>query len=187
MRWRNQQKQRNQRVIDPLDFSWTLFVEWLLRDMYMWLVLSAIACNRTRVSIVIVGLLFSDTVCPVPDVGRNCWVRNDWDTVNIPYPCVCNYTPPSVVSAFWPFLEHRIELVAMGFPCIVFTPPLYDDVIKWRHFLRYWPFVQGIHRTPVNSLYKGQWSRVLMFSLICACIKMNKQSWGWWFETPSRS
>ena len=21
----------------------------------------------------------------------------------------------------------------------------YDDVIKWKHFLRYWPFVRGIH------------------------------------------
>ena len=24
-------------------------------------------------------------------------------------------------------------------------------------FLRYWPFVRGIHRSPVNSPYKGQW------------------------------
>ena len=22
----------------------------------------------------------------------------------------------------------------------------YDDVIKWKHFPRYWPFVRGIHR-----------------------------------------
>ena len=28
----------------------------------------------------------------------------------------------------------------------------YDDVIKWKHFTRYWPFVRGIHRSPVNSL-----------------------------------
>ena len=26
-----------------------------------------------------------------------------------------------------------------------------DDVIKWKHFPRYWPFVRGIHRSPVNS------------------------------------
>ena len=31
-----------------------------------------------------------------------------------------------------------------------------DDVIKWKHFPRYWPFVQGIHRAPVNSPHKGQ-------------------------------
>ena len=45
-----------------------------------------------------------------------------------------------------------------------------DGVIKWKHFLRYWPFVWGIHRWPVNSLHKGQWRRTLMFSLICAWI-----------------
>ena len=44
----------------------------------------------------------------------------------------------------------------------------HDDVIKWKHFPRYWPFVQGIHRPPVNSLHKGQWRGALMFSLICA-------------------
>ena len=33
-------------------------------------------------------------------------------------------------------------------------PP--DDVIKWKHFPRYWPFVRGIHRWPKNSPHKGQ-------------------------------
>ena len=32
----------------------------------------------------------------------------------------------------------------------------HDDVIKWKHFPRYWPFVRGIHRSPVNSPHKGQ-------------------------------
>ena len=35
----------------------------------------------------------------------------------------------------------------------------HDDVIKWKHFPRYWPFP-----------HKGQWCGVLMFSLICAWI-----------------
>ena len=47
----------------------------------------------------------------------------------------------------------------------------HDDVIKCKHFLCYWPFVRGIHRSPVNSAHKGQWRGVLMFSLICAWIK----------------
>ena len=42
----------------------------------------------------------------------------------------------------------------------------------WRHqmktFQRYWPFVRGSHRSPVDSRHKGQWSGALMFSLICA-------------------
>ena len=44
------------------------------------------------------------------------------------------------------------------------------DVIKWKHLLRYWPFVRGIHRSPVNSPHKGQWRGALMLSLICAWI-----------------
>ena len=32
----------------------------------------------------------------------------------------------------------------------------HDDVMKWKHFPRYWPFVRGIHRSPVNSPHKGQ-------------------------------
>ena len=45
-----------------------------------------------------------------------------------------------------------------------------DDVIKWKQFPRYWPFVRRTHRSPVDSLHKGQWRGALMFSLICACI-----------------
>ena len=48
---------------------------------------------------------------------------------------------------------------------------LHDNVIKWKHFLRNWPFVRGIHRSPVNSPHKGQWRGALMFSLICVGIK----------------
>ena len=56
------------------------------------------------------------------------------------------------------FLEHRC------------AQSLHDDVIKWKHFPRNWPFVRGIHRSPVNSQHKGQWRRALMFSLICGWI-----------------
>ena len=47
----------------------------------------------------------------------------------------------------------------------------HDDVIKWKHFPRYWPFVRGIQRSPVNSPHKDQWRGTLMFPLICAWIK----------------
>ena len=46
----------------------------------------------------------------------------------------------------------------------------HDDVIKWKHHPRNWPFVRGIHRSPVNSPHKGQWREALMFSLICVWI-----------------
>ena len=46
----------------------------------------------------------------------------------------------------------------------------HDDVIKGKHFPRYWPFVRGIHRSAVNSPHKGQWRGSLMFSVICVWI-----------------
>ena len=55
-------------------------------------------------------------------------------------------------------------------PCHPLSHILHDDVIKWKFFSRYWPFVQGIHRSSVNSPHKGQWCGGLMFSLICAWI-----------------
>ena len=46
----------------------------------------------------------------------------------------------------------------------------HDEVMNWKHFPRYWPFVRGIHRWPVNSPHKGQWCTTLMYSFICAWI-----------------
>ena len=47
---------------------------------------------------------------------------------------------------------------------------MHDDVIKWKHLLSYWPFVWGIHQSPVNSPHKCQLCGALMFSLICTWI-----------------
>ena len=56
---------------------------------------------------------------------------------------------------------------------------LHDDVIKWKDFPRYWPFVRG------EFPHKGQWRGTLIFDL-CPNKLLSKQSRGWWFETPSR-
>ena len=62
------------------------------------------------------------------------------------------------------------------------------DVIKWKLFPRYWPFMRGIHRSPVNSQHKGQWRGALMFSFNYVWINgWVQQPWGWWSEMPSRS
>ena len=47
----------------------------------------------------------------------------------------------------------------------------HDDVIKWKHFPRFWPFVRGIHQSPVDSPNKGQWQKAFIFSLICTWTK----------------
>ena len=61
----------------------------------------------------------------------------------------------------------------------------HDDVIKWRYFPRNWPFVQGMHRSfpsqrPVTRIFD-------VFFDLCLNKRLSKQSWGWWFQTPSRS
>ena len=43
----------------------------------------------------------------------------------------------------------------------------HDDVMKWKYFPCYWPFVRRIHRSPVNSPHKCQWRGALKLSLIC--------------------
>ena len=75
----------------------------------------------------------------------------------------------SKAYSIWHQREHQ-RSVLLSF--VVWNPRvIHDDVIKWRHFPRYWPFVRGIHQSPVNSSHKGQCGGALMFSLICAWIK----------------
>ena len=59
----------------------------------------------------------------------------------------------------------------------------HGDIIKWKHFPRNWPFVWGIHWSPVNSLHKGQWRGALMFSLICTWIndRVNNRNFAAYF------
>ena len=60
----------------------------------------------------------------------------------------------------------------------------HDDVIKWKYFPGFWPFVRGIHWSPGNSPHKGQSRGALIFFLD---LRLSKHSRGWWFETPSHS
>ena len=55
----------------------------------------------------------------------------------------------------------------------------HDDVIKWKHFPRYWPFVRGIHRWPVTRSFD-------VFFDLHLNKRLSKQSRRWWFETPPR-
>ena len=68
-------------------------------------------------------------------------------------------------------LRPLVELIADWGWCVSRHDDFnHDDVIKWKHFPRYWPFVRRIHRSPVNSPHKGQWRGALMFSLTSARI-----------------
>ena len=75
------------------------------------------------------------------------------------------------LSQCWP---RSMSPIGVTRPCVLTHTFLanidHDDVIKWKHFPRYWPFVGGIHMSPVNSPHNGQWCAALMFSLIWAWI-----------------
>ena len=71
-------------------------------------------------------------------------------------------TGPAIYVILWPALCPDSKITERSYP----GTSLHDDVIKWKHFLRYWSFVRGIHRSPVKSPHKGQWRGALMFSLI---------------------
>ena len=74
-------------------------------------------------------------------------------------------SPEGRSNAIWRGMGYGSRLL-----CYLTVSTLHDDVIKWKHFPRYWPSVRRIHRSPVNSPHKGQWCGALMFSLICTGI-----------------
>ena len=77
--------------------------------------------------------------------------------VNCPYVCMHS------MGASWYELMTLINTMFAEIHLIAVL--MYDDIThatpmmtssKWKHFPRYWPYVRGIHRSPVNSLQKGQ-------------------------------
>ena len=90
------------------------------------------------------------------------WIYNDRSNWGVRIRCVQKIS----MDFIWPNNRDHSDSV------------YHDDVIKWKHFPRYWPFVRGIHRSVLRSfdaffdLRLNGW--------------LSKQSWGWWFGTPSR-
>ena len=62
-----------------------------------------------------------------------------------------------------------------------------DDVIKWKHFPRNWPFVRGIHRSRWIPTQRPVTRSFDVFFDLRLNKRLCKQPWGWWFETPSWS
>ena len=86
---------------------------------------------------------------------------------------------------------HNINLLELQQNKTFFVQPLSkpnDDVIKWKHFLLYWPFVRGINRSPVTGEFPAQRPMTRTFDAFFDLRlnkRLDKQSWSWWFETPS--
>ena len=91
----------------------------------------------------------------------------------------CNFESECVLQQDQEDDEDWVRMQANNLPGVrdhTLFSGMHDDVIKWKHFPRYWSFVRGIHRSPVDSPHKGQWRGALIFSLmwawtvLCGCI-----------------
>ena len=58
-----------------------------------------------------------------------------------------------------------------------------DDVIKWNHFTRHWPFVRGIHRSPEFPSHRPVTQSFNIFwSVSEQTVEQTIETW--WFGTP---
>ena len=64
---------------------------------------------------------------------------------------------------------------------------IHDDVIKWKHYPRNWPFVRGIHRSREFPAERPVTRSFDAFFDLRPNKRLSKQPWGWWFETQSWS
>ena len=63
----------------------------------------------------------------------------------------------------------------------------HDDVIKWKHFPRYWPFVREFTGPGEFPAQRPVTRSFDVFFDPRLNKRLSKQWWGWWFETPSWS
>ena len=104
-------------------------------------------------------------------------------TVMVCDKCGCIYIYVSIAMYFLVNALIPISIFILSFPTLStpsnsiqavhsYRPELFnhDDVIKWKHFSRYWPFVRGIRRPRWIPLTKASDAELWWFSLICAWI-----------------
>ena len=117
---------------------------------------------------------------------------SNWDLAN-PW-CTSLYRWLSArLLTLWSYcslaLSHRYKAPGIAFPASLLASnknhSKHDDVIKWKHFPRYWPIVRGMTgefpaQRPVTRSFD-------VFFDLRLNERLSKQSWGWWFETPSCS
>ena len=96
-------------------------------------------CNFARLAVA--SQLYNGRIIPTTGIFPTCHAAK---------PCMLSVLLAFVIRNHW---WHKRPV----------TRTFHDDVIKWKHFPRY--FVRGIRRSPVNSPHTGQWRG--FFSLIC--------------------
>ena len=93
----------------------------------------------------------------------------------------------------WVLLVHNngnIEMLSIS-PAAMMTmvaaATIHDDVIKWKHFPRNWPFVRGITGPGEFPTQRPVTRSFDVYFDLRLNKRLSKQPWGWWFETPSWS
>ena len=92
-------------------------------------------------------------------------IENEVSNINVLYVYIFYLllAETDILSSIWTRVEPFCQLSS----CSSMETNIDDDVIKWKNFPRYWPFVLGIYRPSMNSPHEGQWRGALMFSMIC--------------------
>ena len=138
----------------------------------MWRAWSCCQSNRQRWISLTKDQQCVALVCDILLARRSCWTNNRvtaW--LEMPW-CLCDIVHVSRFSRpqqdWRPHDAFHFEIGHVRTRRAIQREYTHDDVIKWKHFPRYWPFVRGFRRSPVNSPHKGQWRGALTFSLIYA-------------------
>ena len=89
--------------------------------------------------------------------------------------------------------DHFVVFLLLCGSCVVavfvmvLTGTKHDDIIKWKHFPRYWPFVREIDRWPWISQTKASDAKLWCIFDLRLNKRLSKQSRRRWFDTPSYS
>ena len=89
-------------------------------------------------------------------------------------------TKPRITDPLWRIFLHKGPFIRKSSPCPddFLAIRIHDDVIKWKGFPSYRPFVRWIHRSVTRSFN--------IFIDLRLNKRLSKQSRRWWFKTPSR-
>ena len=129
-------------------FRWCIifcnYSEWSKTDLNIWICthcrkMLTIAFDSNTNDVAVLKYKIPDNLFSFTEhIGKRRYQPHEfnWYVQNFAYKdgmwCHINFIVIHDISAFHDIMPH-------------------DGVMKWKHFQRYWPFVRGIHRSPVNS------------------------------------
>ena len=110
------------------------------------------------------------------------WIMNCCNKSAI---CILNVTVTSLERPFCKFPTTTITIWCMPMTNIFLFQFVHNDVIKWKYFR-----ITGPLCGEFTGQFSSQRSETRSFDVFFDLRlnkRLSKQSWGWWFETPSRS